>query len=162
MNCLSALKETASLRLFAALKIPLIAHLRPLVIELDDERCVVRFPLRRRSRNHLGSMYFAALCAGADCAAGLPAMKRIQASQKRISFVFKDVAAEFLARADGDVDFTCSDGKAVRELIEQAERSTARLETTVSVVATVPAKHGDAPVARFRLTMSVKQRDEKP
>ncbi len=155
---LKQVKDTAYIRLFGLLKIPLIAYLRPQVIELSDQRCVIRFPLRRRSQNHLGAMYFGALCVGADCAGGAIAMKRIHASGQPISFVFKDFKADFLKRADGDVLFTCEEGEALNALVEQAAASGVREETTVRVVATVPERHGDTPVARFFLTVSLKRK----
>ena len=48
------------------------------MVELSDDKCVVKVPLKRRSRNHLRSMYFGALAAGADCAGGLIAMRLIE------------------------------------------------------------------------------------
>ena len=158
MNRLARLRETLYVRALTAAKIPLIAWLRPVVEELSDERCVVRIPLRRRARNHIDSMYFGALCTGADCAGGLIAMRLIQQGSGRVQFVFKDFAATFLKRAEGDVLFTCEDGDRVRELVDSAERSGERVEETVRVTATVPDKLGDEPVAEFELTISLKRK----
>jgi acyl-coenzyme A thioesterase PaaI-like protein len=155
---MAKLKETITLRLFSLLKIPLIAHLKPVVEEMDDQRCVVRFPLKRRSKNHLGAMYFGVLCVGADCAGGLIAMNEIQNRAAKVSFVFKDFQAEFLKRAEGDVFFTCEDGEKLRALVEKAEQSGEREEGAVHVIATVPSKLGDTPVAKFTLTISLKRR----
>ena len=57
--------ETTRLRLWTLFRIPLLFFLRPSVLEASAARTVVRIPLTRRSRNHLGSMYFGALCAAA-------------------------------------------------------------------------------------------------
>jgi acyl-coenzyme A thioesterase PaaI-like protein len=152
------LKDTAYLRFFTWLKIPLIAWLRPRVEELSDSHCVLRFPHGRRSRNHLNSVYFGVLCVGADCAGGLIAMRTIQQRGNKVAFVFKDFHAEFLKRAEGDVLFTCDQGEVLRELVLRAEESEERVEETVHVVATVPDKLGDEPVARFDLTISLKRR----
>ncbi len=152
------LKDTAYLRVFTWLKIPLIAWLRPRVEELDDHRCVIRFPLGRRSRNHLNAMYFGVLCVGADCAGGLIAMRTIQQRGNKVAFVFKDFHADFLKRAEGDVLFTCEQGEDLRELVLRAEESGEREERTVHVVATAPDRLGDEPVARFDLTISLKRR----
>jgi acyl-coenzyme A thioesterase PaaI-like protein len=158
ISSMHRLKETLKVRLFGLLKIPLIAYLKPVVEEVNDDYCTLRFPLMRRSRNHLNAMYFGALCVGADCAGGLIAMREIQARGNRVTFLFKDFKAEFLKRAEGDVCFTCQDGATLRELVRRAEASDQRVEDTVTVVATVPAKLGDTPVARFQLTISLKQR----
>ena len=158
METLARLKETLSLRLFAYTKIPMLAYIRPKVIQLDESRCVIRLPLNNRSRNHLGSMYFGALCAGADLAGGLAAMRLIQKSAPGVAFVFKDFDAQFLKRAEGAVFFTCDDGVSMLDLVTEADRTGERVEEAVNVVATVPDKLGDEPVAKFRLTISLKKR----
>ena len=159
MVALRHLVDTAYLRLYTRLRIPLIHFLRPVVEELDDDRCVIRFPFRRRSKNHLDSMYFGALCVGADCAGGLIAMRTIQRRGNRVAFVFKDFRADFLKRAEGDVLFTCTQGRTLRELVLRAESSVERVEEAVHVIATVPSRMGDEPVAEFDLTISLKRKD---
>ena len=153
------MSETMRLRLWTLAKIPLLFFLRPSVVAVTESATVIRIPLTRRSRNHLGSMYFGALCAGADLAGALTAMRRIDASGRRISLIFKDVQAQFLKRAEGDVLFSCEDGQAVAALVARAVESGEREELPVRVVATVPDKLGAEPVARFELTLSLKRRD---
>ena len=151
--------ETMRLRLWTLFRIPLLFFLRPSVVEVSSERTVVRIPLTRRSRNHLGSMYFGALCAGADLAGALTAMRRIEASGRSVSLIFKDVRARFLRRAEGDVLFTCEDGAAVGALVERAIRSGEREELPVTILARVPGDPAGAPAAEFVLTLSLKRRD---
>ena len=150
-------RETFSLRWFGLTKIPLLFYVGVSVTEVSPERMVVRIPLRRRTRNHLGSMYFGVLCVGADCAAGALAMYLIRQQPEHISLVFKDFHAEFLKRAEGDVDFCCSQGKEIAELVAQAATSDVRVERQVEVIATVPSSSHE-PVARFKLTLSLKKR----
>jgi len=151
-------KATWSLRLFALTRIPLIALVRPTLLAADAEKCVVRLPLSWLARNHLGSLYFGALCIGADVAGGLIVMNLIRARRSRVAFLFKDFHADFHKRAEGATVFECRDGKNLRALLEKAEASGEREEGTVHVIATVPAKLGDEPVATFRLTISMKKR----
>lgn len=153
-----AVRETLALRFFSLVRIPLLFYIRARVADFTPGRVVVTVPLRRRSRNHLGSMYFAALCAGADCAAGVAAMHFIRRRDKRISMVFKDFEAHFLRRAEGDVHFICEQGGEIAQLVSRAAESGERVEQTFDVVAIVPA-HGGEPVATFRLTLSLKRRD---
>ena len=63
------IRNTFYLRYFGLTKIPLLFYVRPSVVEKSDERVVIKIPLNRKSKNHQGSMYFAALTMGADCAA---------------------------------------------------------------------------------------------
>lgn len=155
-------KATWSLRLFAWTHIPLIAVLRPTLLAADATGCVVRLPLNWLAKNHLGSLYFGALCIGADVAGGLIVMNLIRARRSRVAFLFKDFHAEFHKRAEGATVFSCHDGAMLAGLLDRAEASGEREEGTVTVTATVPAKMGDEPVASFRLTISMKNRDQIP
>lgn len=150
-------RESILLRLFGLAKIPLLFYVGVSVVELTPERMVVRIPLRRRTKNHLGSMYFGALCIGADVAPGAYAMYLIRKQRVPIAMVFKDFQAEFLKRAEGDVLFICDQGKEIAELVAQAATSEERVERQLDVIATVPSL-SDEPVARFKLTISLKRR----
>ncbi len=149
-------KETALLRL-VGLRIPMLLFLSPRVLELDDERCAVELPLTWRSRNHLiGAMYFGALCAGADLAGGLPAAKLMVAKHRDVKLVFGELRAEFLKRADGNVVFRSTNPRAVADALRETVRTGERVSAPVEVVATVPSRYGDEPVARFQMTISLK------
>ena len=152
------LKETALVRLLG-LRIPLLLFVGPRVLELDDAGCAVEIPLGYRTRNHLGSMYFAALMAGADLAAGLNASRVILGGHRKVKLIFKDAHAEFLKRADGDVAFRTRDGEKIRAAVEEADRSGERVTLPVDVTATVPRKYGDEPVARFTIGLSLKRKE---
>jgi acyl-coenzyme A thioesterase PaaI-like protein len=151
--------ETMRLRLWTLFRIPLLFFLRPTVIEASRERTVIRIPLTRRSRNHLGSMYFGALCAGADLAGALTAMRRIEESGRRVALIFKDVRARFLRRAEGDVVFACEDGAAVAALVARAIATGEREELPVTILARVADDPAGEPAAEFVLTLSLKRRD---
>lgn len=152
----SPLKETLLLRAFGFFKIPVLFFISPKVVEMTATRCVVEVKLNRRTKNHLNSMYFGVLAAGADCAAGLMAMRQIDESGKKVSLIFKDFHAEFLKRAEGDVLFTCTQGKEITDLVNQAIETKERVKLPVHVTATVPSKLGDEPVAQFVLGLSLK------
>jgi acyl-coenzyme A thioesterase PaaI-like protein len=154
-------KATALVRLLG-LKIPVLLFLGPRVLELDEEGCAVEIPFGWRSRNHVGSMYFGALCAGADLAGGLNAARLIYGRHRNVVLVFADLKAEFLKRADGDVVFRSRDGRRIAEAVRQADETGERVTIPVEVVATVPKKYGDEPVARFTLGLSLKRRSEQP
>ena len=152
---------TLYLRYFGLRKIPLLFFVKPSVVAWTPERIVFKIPLRRRTKNHLGSMYFAVLAAGADLAAGFLAMEAIRKSGEPVALIFKNMQADFLKRAEGDVHFTCEDGVLVTDLVQKALETGERVELPVPVVATCPKELGDEPVARFTLTLSLKRKDEK-
>jgi acyl-coenzyme A thioesterase PaaI-like protein len=153
-------KGTFMIRALGLLKIPMLFFVSPSVVELDDYRCVVKIPLTRRSKNHLGSMYFGALAVGADCSGGLIAWKLLDEMSKkrgkRMNLVFKDFKAQFLKRPEGDVYFACEDGQAIRQLVEKVAQTGERDQISVHVKATVPSKSPDEAVAEFVLTLSIK------
>ena len=146
------------LRAFGLFKIPLIFFVRPSVVSIDADSIVVKIPLCRRNRNHLNSMYFGTLCIGADCTGGLLAMKFIEEQPEQISLVFKDFRADFLKRAEDDTFFICTQGREISALVDRASNSGERQEMTVNVIATVPSKCGDEPVATFAMTLSLKKK----
>jgi len=156
---LERFKQTCGMRLFGWLKIPLLASVRPSVVELSETRCVIKIPLRRWSKNHLGSMYFGALAIGADCAGGLLAMDQIKRSGSRVSLVFKSFQAAFLKRPESDVYFICEGGMAIRDQVRRALESEERITEPMIIQAAVKLLDGSfEPVAEFTLELSLKRK----
>lgn len=150
---------TRMVRLWALQNVFLLWLIGPKVVELTDDRCVIKVPLNWRTRRRdIRAMYLGTLCMGADVAAGLIAFKIVNERKQRVSFIFKDIRGEFLKRAEGDVLFTNDDGAVVQDLIRRALETGERQEATVRVTATVPEKLGSEPVAKFELTLSIKRK----
>jgi len=150
-------RDTLLLRLFGSLKVPMIGYLSPRVLHLDMNRCEVVIPLRRRAKNHLSSMYFGALCVGADCAGGLIAFEEASKSTVPVNIVFKSIRGDFLKRPQADVHFVCEDGHKARELIEMAVTDGERHECEVGIKAYTYSPEEEF-VAEFYLTLSVRVR----
>ncbi|GAB2660929.1 PaaI family thioesterase [Vibrio panuliri] len=145
------------LNTFGFFKVPLIWLCRPKIIRLDENRVEVVIPLRRRTKNHLNSMYFGVLAVGADVAGGFMAMSKAQQRGEKISLAFKAVKGEFLKRPEGDVLFTCSDGHLIDEMLDRALETGERINKPVTITATCPSLHGEEPMAVFELTLSIKR-----
>ena len=152
-----ATKTTRLIQLFGITKVPMIWYCRPKVIEHTDERIEIKIPLKRKTKNHLGSMYFGALAVGADITGGFLAMNPIQESGRKINLIFKDFKADFLKRPEGDVHFICNDGLAVKELVEKVAKSNERHNFKLSIDAIVPSLSPEI-VAKFELTLSLKDK----
>ena len=103
-------KNTAFIRLYTFMKIPLIWWLQPSVMEMGDHKTILKIPLTRRTRNHLHSMYFGVLAVGVELVIAAKVVQVIYDSKKSVDFVFKDFKAEFLKRVEGDVHFVCDQG----------------------------------------------------
>ncbi len=158
-TALQRFKQTLGLRLFGWLKIPLLASVRPTVVELSETRCVVRVPLRRWTRNHLGSMYFGALAIGADCAGGLLAMDQIKRSGGQVSLVFRSFQATFLKRPESHVYFICEDGEAIRDQVRRTLTSEERITEPMTIRAAVRLADGTfESVAELTLELSLKRK----
>ena len=152
-----ATKTTRLIQLFGITKVPMIWYCRPKVIEHTDEKIEIKIPLKRKTKNHLGSMYFGVLAVGADITGGFLAMDPIQESGRKINLIFKDFKADFLKRPEGDVHFTCNDGPAVKELVDRVSKSSDRHNFKLSIEATVPSISSEV-VAKFELTLSLKDK----
>ncbi|MCZ4294537.1 DUF4442 domain-containing protein [Vibrio sinaloensis] len=157
---LSALsKANLYLNLFGFFKVPFIWLARPKILELNAERVEVKIPLKRRTKNHLNSMYFGVLAVGADVAGGFMAMSKAEQCGKRVSLAFKAVEGQFLKRPEADVHFVCEDGKLIDEMLEQTFATGERVNQAVKITAICPSLHGDEPMAEFLLTLSLKRMD---
>lgn len=139
--------------LMGIVKIPMIAYVKPRLLQLDDEQALVRIKLRRRTKNHLKSMYFGSLAVGADVAAGLHAYYFANKEGARVSFAFKSVKAEFLKRAETHVYFLSKDGDIVEKAFQKAKDTKERVNQMVRVEARNTL---DEIVAIFDMEISVK------
>lgn len=139
--------------LMGKFKIPMIAYVKPKILALDEEQIKVRIKLRRRTKNHLSSMYFGSLAVGADVAAGLHAFYFAELAGEKISFAFKSVNGEFLKRATTDVVFISKDGLVVKETFKEAMETKERINRKVNVGV---MDANQEIVAKFVLEISVK------
>ncbi len=151
-------RYTLMLKAFGFFKVPLIFFIRPQVICLDDEKCIIKVPFKRRVKNHLGSVYFGGLAIAAECAGGIAVMKEINDSGQKISLVFKDFHAEFLKRVEGDAYFACNDMDEIKAFVKEVSISNERKQLPFKVIATCPSKFGNEPMAEFTVTVSLKRR----
>ena len=149
-------KANLNFKLVGLFKIRMIGFVSAKLVEYNDEKTVIKVPLNRKTRNHLGSIYFGALAVGADVTGAWIAFDYLAKTKKNVSIVFKDLNAEFLKRADGDAYFTCLDGAAVIKAFNETIADGERKNVNVKVTATVPSKHKDEPVAVFNMTLSMR------
>ena len=152
---------TLGIQTFGLFKIPILVFIGPKLEHIDEQCCRIRIPLNYRTKNHMDSMYFGVLAAGADLAGGFIALQQIIKMGNKIDLLFKDFHADFLKRADGDVLFECTEGLAIKALVERAMQSEERQEMPMHIQATVPDKYGQEPVANFTLTLSLKRKKGK-
>ncbi len=139
--------------LLGLLKIPLLHFVRPKLIFINSTEVQVQIKLRRRTKNHLNSMYFGALTVGADVAAGIHAFYFAEKLSKRISFSFKSMHAEFIKRAETTVDFYCEQGGKIENALIESAADNTRKNIMVDVTAINSNKEK---VAIFKMELSLK------
>ena len=134
-------------------KIPLIGFVRPKLLLVDDTTVKVCIRLRRKTRNHLQSMYFGALAVGADIAAGIHVFYFTEISGDKVSFAFKGMQAEFIQRAESHVIFESNEGELVKSAIKKSKEINERVNESIEVNAYNLNKQL---VAKFQMIVSVK------
>ncbi len=149
-------QDTLFVRLFGLMKVPMIYWVSPSIVVMDEEKCIVKIPLNRRTKNHLNSMYFGVLCTGADIAGGYVAMNEINLAKKKVALSFKDFKADFLKRAEGDVHFIVTQIPEIKKFVAEVIRSGERMNFPVEISAVVPSINPKEEVAKFTLTLSLK------
>ena len=134
-------------------KIPLVGFIKPKLISIDENTVRVKINLRRRTKNHLNSMYFGALAVGADVAGGIHVFYFAELSNLKVSFAFKGMKADFIKRAESDVVFESNQGELVQKAINLSEETGERVNETINVIA---RDKNQEIVATFEMIVSVK------
>ena len=130
----------------------MIAFCRPKILTIDNSLSKIMIPLKRRTRNHLGSMYFGALSVGADFTAGLLVLNILKQHNSKAKLIFKDFKADFIKRATSDVVFICNDFKIAESAILENINSRERINFKINVKAFCK----EDLIGNFTLTTSIK------
>jgi len=139
--------------LMGIFKIPLIGYVCPKLLEINDDSVKVKIRLRRKTRNHLNSMYFGALAVGADIAGGIHVFYYSEIMGKKVSFAFKGMKADFIKRAESDVTFESNQGQVIKAGILESIETGERVNKTILVTA---FDSNNEVVATFEMISSLK------
>ena len=139
--------------LMGIFKIPLIGYVCPKLLEINDDSVKVKIRLRRKSRNHLKSMYFGALAVGADIAGGIHVFYYSEIMGKKVSFAFKGMKADFIKRAESDVTFESNQGQVIKAGILESIATGERVNKRILVTA---FDSNNEVVATFEMISSLK------
>lgn len=139
--------------LLGLFKIPLVRYIRPRLLHIDDDDISIQIKLRKRTKNHLNSMYFGALAVGADIAGGLHAFYFSESLGEKISFAFKGMNANFIKRAESDIIFKSSEGKLIQKAVLNSQQTKKRVNQNIKVEA---FNSKNEVIAEFIMIVSVK------
>lgn len=138
--------------------IPLSGGLGMRIEELTDLRASATLPLRLRTRNHVGSVYFGAQMTLAELTMGLLLFKLYPPGP--FGMLVKRVEADFLAKGKGELRAVCEPGPEVFAALAAArDSSDGKAEAWVPVSVTL-AKDG-SPVTNARFLAAVKRFDRR-
>ena len=152
------LKHNLYILFFGLTKVRLILFCRPKIIDITNDEVILSVPLNRKTRNHVGSMYIGAMTVGVDLVTGLTAMLSIRKSKRNIVVIFKDLNATFFKRAEGNTHFICRHLSEIERAVQEVIKTKNRVNIEVPVIAIVPEKLGDEPIAEFKITLSMKEK----
>lgn len=107
-------------RLFLLMKLPSAYFSGVRVREFSSSKAVVSVPFNWFSQNPFRSTYFACLAMAAEMSTGILALSNIYGASKSVSMLVTKLEAEYYKKADTITFFTCEDGDAIRNCIQQA------------------------------------------
>jgi len=144
--------------LFSVFKVPMIGYVKPKLISIDAEKAVFKISLRRRTRNHLGSMYFGSLAIGADLAGGFHAFYLSDKMNKKIALIFKNFEAEFIKLPKSDVYFVSESGGLVQAMLDETVSTKERVTQNIAINAYTDYFTNPEKVAEFKIGLSLKDK----
>lgn len=146
-------KMKRQLFLLGRFRIPMLGFTGVRLLDINDTTAKVSVKLKRKTKNHLNSMYFGALAVGADVAGGIHAFYFADKHNKKVSFAFKGMNCEFIKRAESDCTFVSNDGKLVEDAVLKSIATGDRVNETTRVEVFDTEQEL---VATFEMVVSVK------
>lgn len=87
---------------------------------IDENKCVVRVKHKWFNQNPFKSMYFAVQSMAAELTTGALVMNAIAESKQKVSMLVLNSKAHFSKKATGMITFTCTEGEAIYQAVQQA------------------------------------------
>ncbi len=107
-------------RMFLFSKLPAAFFSGVRLKTIDETKAVVTVPYRWFSQNPFKSTYFACLAMAAEMSTGLLAMMNTYKKKPAVSMLVTGLEAAYFKKATGITAFTCDEGLALNQTIEEA------------------------------------------
>ncbi len=140
-------------RIFLFTKLPSAFFSGVRVKYIDEVKAMVAVPYKWFSQNPFKSTYFACLAMAAEMSTGLLAMIHTYKSIPSISMLVTGIEGNYFKKATGLTTFTCEDGNAICNTIQEAVNSN---EGRVIKAKSVGRNNEGELVAEFYITWSFK------
>jgi acyl-coenzyme A thioesterase PaaI-like protein len=141
------------MKLFMLRHLPLGFFVGLRVIKLNPEQAQITVPYKYLNKNPFQSIYFAVLSMAAELSTGIIAIAAVYDASIPVSMLVYDMNAQFTKKATGKITFTCMEGKAIAEAVENSVLE--NVGKTVTVKSIGKDKNGTQ-VAEFNFTWTFK------
>ncbi len=152
-------KHPVKFRIFLFTKLPSAFFSGVKVLVITESSTQVSVPYKWFSQNPFNSTYFACLAMAAELSTGLLAMMNTYQSKPAMSMLVIGLEARYFKKATGLTTFTCEEGQAIQETIENAVSTGAG--KSIKVKSTGKNNTGEL-VAEFFITWSFKAKESLP
>ncbi len=158
MNAFMAMaRHPLKFRFFLLSRLPSAFFAGVRIKYISEEKCVVTVPYKWFSKNPFKSTYFACLAMAAEMSTGALTLSHVYKRKPSLSMLITDMSAEYYKKATDITTFTCRDGIALRDAVEEAIAVNGSNIITVKSTGTNEA--GEL-VAEFAFTWSLKVRQK--
>lgn len=117
---LQLIKHPFKFKLYMLTKLPSAFFCGVRVVDADENKCLVKVPYKWLSQNPFKSTYFACLAMAAEMSTGLLCLMHLHKRQPAVSMLVVKIEGNFMKKATGTTVFTCNDGNAIKQTIEDA------------------------------------------
>ena len=145
-------------RLYLLQKLPAAFFSGIRIVECTNEKCITSVPFKWLTQNPFKSTYFASLSMAAEMSTGALILNFLYERKPAISSLVVKMEALYFKKATGITYFTCEEGKAIENAVNEAGESGEGVTVTVK---TVGINKDDEIVAEFLFTWSLKRKSDK-
>jgi hypothetical protein len=140
-------------KFFLATKLPAAFFAGLRIKEFDENKCVVQIRYSWFSMNPFKSIYFAVEAMAAEMCSGMLAFGQVYQRSPKVSMLVVKMEVSFVKKATGIILFTCEDGKAIQNTINEAISTK---EGKILVSKSIGRNQQNEIVAEFNITWSFK------
>jgi hypothetical protein len=140
-------------KFFLATKLPAAFFAGLRIKEFDENKCVVQIRYSWFSMNPFKSIYFAVEAMAAEMCSGMLAFGQVYQRTPKVSMLVVKLEVSFVKKATGIILFTCEDGKAIQNTINEAISTK---EGKILVSKSIGRNQQNEIVAEFNITWSFK------
>jgi Domain of unknown function (DUF4442) len=147
------IKHPIKFRMFLLSKLPSAFFSGVRVVDVNEEMCSVKVPYKWFSTNPFKSTYFACLSMAAEMSTGVLALAHIHNRKPSVSMLVQKIEGNFIKKAVAKTTFTCTDGLAIKQTIEDAIKTG---EGKTITATSIGKNEAGEVVAEFFITWSFK------